>query len=219
MPAKILITGLANSGKTSLLKPLKNCLVFARDGKPFSLELPHVNVPDFDRIEELIELIQEKMEAYKEKMGEYPETFVFDSVSRIFTDIETNCSRRYKGFDVWSNVNREINSFLEAINELNSLGYNIVLVAHAVWDEKVGKFIETCKGSFAKVGGFLGVVDYALNIDIVGSKRIITHRGSSLSRTLLDDMPDKQDVKDFNLQEYLEKIKQKSNKVQEVWQI
>lgn len=219
MSAKVLITGLANSGKTSLLKPLKNCLVFARDGKPFSIELPHVNVPDFDKMDDLLDLVQEKLEAYKEKMGDYPETVVFDSVSRIFTDVEVGCGRRYKGFDVWSNVNKEINAFCEAVNELNTNGFNIVLIAHAVWDEKAGKFIETCKGSFAKIGGFLSTVDYALNIDMVGSKRIVTHRGNSLSRTLIDDIPDKQDVKDFNLQDYLDKIKSKADAVTNKWSI
>lgn len=217
--AKILITGLSNSGKTTLLKPLKNVLVFSRDGKPFSLELPHVNVPDFTTIDEVLGLVQEKLDAYKDKFGEYPDTVVFDSVSRIFTDIETSCSKRYKGFDVWSNVNKEITEFVEAINELDNNGFNIVLIAHCVWDEKAGKYIETCKGSFAKIGGFLSVVDYALNIDIVGKKRIITHRNSSLARTLLEDMPEKQEAEEFNLQDYINKIKSKVSAVTEKWSI
>lgn len=219
MPAKILITGLPNTGKTTLLKTLKDAMVIARDGKPFSLEMMHVNVNDFNKIEELLDLIEEKIEAYKSKTGNYPKTIAFDSVSRIFTDIETNCSRRFKGFDVWSNVNKEIASFLDAINMLQNNGINIILIAHCVWDEKAGKYIETCKGSFAKIGGFLSTVDYALNIDMVGSKRIITHRGNNLSRTLIADMPDKEDAKDFNLQTYLEKVEEQANKVTERWSI
>ena len=217
--AKCLITGLSNSGKTSLLKPLKDCLVVSRDGKPFSLELPHYNVDDFENIDELLSGLVQKLENYKTKYGDYPKTIVFDSVSRIFTDIETNCSRRYKGFDVWSNVNKEINLFTDAINNMTLSGYNIVIIAHCTWDEKAGRYIETCKGSFAKIGGFLSIVDYALNIDIVGKKRIISHRGMALSRTLLDEMPDKQDANEFNLQEYLEKINSKSNTVTEKWSI
>ena len=219
MSAKILITGMPNTGKTTLLKPLKNALVMARDGKPFSLELPHVNVSEFKNIDEFLNLLEEKLEAYNTKMGNYPDTIVFDSVSRIFTDIETSCSKRFNGFDVWSNVNKEINKFLEAISILQENGFNVVLIAHAVWDEKAGKFIETCKGSFAKIGGFLSTVDYALNIDVVGSKRLITHRGTSLSRTLLDDIPDKESASDFNLQTYIDKIKAKASVVSEKWSI
>ena len=219
MSAKILITGMPNTGKTTLLKPLKNALVMARDGKPFSLELPHVNVTEFKNIDDFLNLLDEKLETYNQKMGTYPDTIVFDSVSRLFTDIETSCSKRFNGFDVWSNVNKEINKFLEAVNTLQENGFNIVLIAHAVWDEKAGKFIETCKGSFAKIGGFLSTVDYALNIDIVGSKRIITHRGTNLSRSLLDDVPDKESANDFNLQTYIDKIRAKAGVVSEKWSI
>jgi hypothetical protein len=40
-----------------------------------------------------------------------------------------------------------------------------------------------------------------------------------LSRTLIDDMPDKEDVNNFNLQDYLDKIKIKSEVVNEKWSI
>jgi hypothetical protein len=219
MSAKILITGMPNTGKTTLLKPLQNVLVMARDGKPFSLELPHVNVAEFKNIDEFLNLLEEKLEAYNAKMGQYPDTIAFDSVSRIFTDIETSCSKRFNGYEVWANVNKEINKFLEAINVLQENGFNIVLIAHAVWDENAKKYIETCKGSFAKIGGFLSTVDYALNIDIVGNKRMITHRGTSLSRSLLDDIPDKESANEFNLQTYIDKIKAKSDVVSEKWSI
>lgn len=219
MSAKILITGMPNTGKTTLLKPLKNALVMARDGKPFSLELPHVNVAEFKNIDEFLNLLDEKLEAYNQKMGSYPDTIVFDSVSRLFTDIETSCSKRFNGYEVWANVNKEITKFLEAINTLQENGFNIVLIAHAVWDENAKKYIETCKGSFAKIGGFLSTVDYALNIDIVGNKRIITHRGTNLSRSLLDDIPDKESASEFNLQTYIDKIRAKASVVSEKWSI
>lgn len=219
MSAKVLITGMPNTGKTTLLKTLQNALVFARDGKPFSLELPHVNVPDYKKISEIRDLLFDKIEIYRTKTGKDPDTIVFDSVSRIFTDIETNCSNAFSGYDVWSNVNKEINNFLSIVNELLEGGYNVVLIAHAVWDENAKKYIETCKGSFAKVGGFLSTVDYAMNIDIVGNRHILKHKGNSLSRTLLEGMPDKEEASNFNLQDYLDKIKEKSNVVTEKWSI
>ena len=216
--AKILITGMPNTGKTSLLKPLQNALVISRDGKPFSLELPHVNVPDYKTIKEFLDIVQNKIEAYENRFSKSPDTIVFDSVSRVFTDIETSCSKRFSGYDVWSNVNKEINTFLSSITEMQEGGFNIVLIAHAVWDENAKKYIETCKGSFAKIGGFLSTVDYAMNIDIVGNKHILRHKGNSLSRTLLD-MPEKEEANNFNLQSYLDKIKEKSNVVTEKWSI
>ena len=227
MPAKILITGVANSGKTSLLKTLKNAYIVSRDGKPFSLELFHTNIPDevddngrnIFKIKTMLDIVQEKLDAYKEKIGQYPDTVVFDSVSRIFTDIETSCSNRYNGYEVWNNVQKEINEFVSATNQLLEAGFNVIIIAHAVFDPDAKKFIETSKGSFGKTGGFLSTVDYAVNIDIVGNKRIVTHRGMSLSRTLIDDVPDKQDANNFNLQDYLDKIKAKSEVVQEKWSI
>lgn len=219
MPAKILITGASNTGKTTLLKSLKNAFVVSRDGKPFSLEIPHYNVLEFTNINDFLDEFSSKLEAYKERFNAYPETVVFDSVSRIFTDIETSCTKRFNGYDVWSNVNKEINIFLDAISSLLEAEYNVILIAHAVWDENAKKDIETCKGSFAKIGGFLSTVDYALNIDIVGNKRIITHRGSNLSRTLLDDVPDKEETTTFNLQDYLEKISAKAQAVTKTWAI
>lgn len=219
MGAKVLITGMPNTGKTTLLKTLKNVLVISRDGKPFSLELPHVNVNEYTNMNNFLTLVSDKLEAYNKRFGAYPETIAFDSVSRIFTDVETSCSKRFNGYEVWANVNKEIQLFVEAINSMQEGGFNIVLIAHAVWDENAKKYIETCKGSFSKTGGWLSTVDYALNIDLVGSKRIITHRGSSLSRTLLDDIPDKQSADDFSLQEYVDKIKAKSDVVDKKWSI
>lgn len=219
MSAKILITGMSNAGKTTLLKPLKNAFVVSRDGKPFSLPIAHTNVGEYNSIDELLDIVQDKLDAYEAKFKKYPDTVVFDSVSRIFTDIEAYCTRKFNGFEVWSNVNKEVNKFVEAINSLQEAGYNIVLIAHAVWDENAKRYIETCKGSFAKTGGFLSTTDYAINIDIVGSKRIITHRGINLARTLLEGVPDKESVDTFNLQDYLDKIKAISDKVSEEWSI
>lgn len=217
--AKILITGVSNAGKTSLLKTLENAFIVNIDGKPCQLEIPHVNIDTFENINVLIDLIDEKLKVYKEKFGKSPDTIAFDSVSRIFTIIESLSSEKYKGFEVWNNVNKEINTFVNTISALQEAEYNIVLIAHAVWDENAKRYIETCKGSFAKVGGFLSTVDYAVNIDMVGNKRIVTTKGNNLSRTLLDELPEKVPANEFNLQDYLIKIAERSNQVNTKWSI
>ena len=159
---------------------------------------------------DLLEMLANKIEAYKNKFGDYPKTIVFDSVSRIFSDVENYCSEKYSGFEVWNNVNRQIQMLVNTVSDLEAENFNIVLIAHCTWDEKAGKYIETCKGSFAKTGGFLSTTDYAVNIEVKGSKRIVNCKGHSLSRSLLPDINDRVDVNDFNLQEYLDKIIEQS---------
>ena len=195
-------------------------MVFARDGKNFPLELPHINVPDYSSMNELHNIIAEAIEKYEVKFKKSPKTIVFDSVSNIWNDIEVYCNERFKGYDIWNNVNKEITQFTDKIvNALIAEGYNVIIISHAYWDGDSKSYIETCKANFAKKGGFLGTVDYAVNIDMVGNKRVITHRNSKLARTLLEDMPEKEDVNNFDLQKYLEKIRAKATTVTEKWSI
>ncbi len=84
MSAKLLIAAEANAGKTTLTQTLTKALVISCDGKKYSFPVPNVPVPSFDSAKELVDLIIEKIEAYNERFGEYPETIVFDSVSKIF---------------------------------------------------------------------------------------------------------------------------------------
>lgn len=219
MAAKVLITGLPNSGKTSLIKDLDGVFVFSRDGKQYPFKNYHVNIPDFNDIKEVIDLCIEKVNTYKAKVGELPKTIVFDSVSRLFTDIETCCNKKYNGFEVWKNVNKQVNILVDFINQLVNSNINVVIIAHAVYDSESGTFTETCKGSFAKVGGFLSVVDYAIYIEIKGSKRVVNHRGKYLSRCLLPDIADSQDANSFKLQEYIDSINEVTNEVTEKWSI
>ena len=219
MPAKVLILGLPNTGKTTLLKPLKNVLVFSRDGKPFCLPLPHTNLPDFSSVDELLDVVQEKIDSYTEKHGKSPDTVVFDSVSRIFTEIVINCTNKYENFKIWENVDREISKFTDALSVIQESGFNVVLISHIVFDGEAKRYVETCAGKFAKTGGFLSVVDYAIHIDIVGNKRMLSHKNTYLSRTSLEGMPDKQNVDDFNLQEYIDKVHAKSTEITEEWSI
>lgn len=219
MATKLLITGLPNAGKSSLTKDLDGVFVFARDGKPYPFKNYHVNIPDFVTIDEVIKLCKDKMKAYKDKVGEVPKTVVFDSVSRMFTDIETSCNKRFKGFEVWKNVNEEVNKLVKFIDWLLSNNVNVVIIAHAVYDVESGTYIETCKGSFAKVGGFLSTVDYAMYVEIKGNKRIVNHRGKYLARNLLSDFADSEDANTFSLQKYIDTINIVNSEIDDKWSI
>ena len=153
MTAKLLISGEANSGKTSLTKNLKDTLVVSHDGKKYPFKIPHVNVEEFGSVEEFINIVYEKAEAYKERYGKAPETLVFDSISRVYETIYNYCSKKYTGFNVYSNLDKEnqlLTDFIE--KDLVGNGINVVLISHALWDSETARYNLVGKGSFNKLG-------------------------------------------------------------------
>lgn len=53
----------------------------------------------------------------------------------------------------------------------------------------------------------LSIVDHAVFIEIKGKKRIIHHKNPAYaSRSLLEDIPEKQDVEEYNLKEHIDAI-------------
>ena len=155
MPAfKLLGSGLSNSGKTHLLKGLKDTLVVSHDGKRFPHRMPHVNVPDFQTASQLITIVREKMESYKEKYGDYPSIVVFDTVSKIFDTLMDSCNVRFKNFDIYKELNKEIHEFTDFVeNVLVASGINVILLSHAIWKEEDSQYVLVGKGDFSKRGG------------------------------------------------------------------
>ena len=217
MSVKLLISAEANSGKTTLTKHLKNSLVLSHDGKRYPFPVPHVMVPSFGSVDELINLTIEKIEAYKSKFGDYPETVVFDSVSKIFDTIHTNCNEKYKGFAIYSELDKEVSaltSFIE--NSLIASGMNVVLISHAIYDADTAKYSLVGKGSFAKRGGFLAEVDEAIFIEVKTNKRILHFRSTKLpARSLQEELPDSLPVEEFNLQQHIETLAGNTSAVDE----
>lgn len=208
MSVKLLISAEANSGKTTLTKNLENSLVISHDGKRYPFPVPHVLIPTFESIQELVNTTVEKIEAYKEKFGAYPDTVVFDSVSKVFDTIHANCNEKYKGFVIYSELDKEVVAFTSFIeNSLIASGMNVILISHALYDSDTAKYNLVGKGSFAKRGGFLAEVDEALFIEVKSNKRIIHFRSAKLpARSLQEDLPESISVEDFNLQEHINKL-------------
>lgn len=201
---KLLVNGMPNTGKTSLCKSLKDAFIISYDGKPCTLAMAHTDIKDFDTVEEFKIQVNEKIKAYKDKFKKLPITLVFDSISRIEDTIERKCRTKYSGFEVWSQVNNEIDALNRYIEQLLEK-MNVIVICHITYNEKADKYVETCKGSFAKIGGFLSTVDYAITTERVGKKYYIKHHGET-ARTLLDNMPAEEEADSFNLQNYLDKI-------------
>jgi GTPase SAR1 family protein len=205
---KILISGEANAGKTTLTKNLKNALLLSHDGKKPVVQIPHVYVNTFTAVADLISLFNEKIAAYNNKFGSYPETIVIDSISRIYDTIGNNCNDKYTGFTIYSAIDKEIkelNSYIEDV--LIASDINVILISHALYDSETSQYNLVGKGSYAKLGGALSIVEEALFLEKKPTKRVVHFRSTKFpARTLIEDLPDSISADDFNMQTYLESV-------------
>ena len=204
---KLLLSGLPNSGKTTLLQTLNNVLVFARDGKKYPFPQPHVNVENFDSITEVLEMFEDKINAYKGAYGKYPETIVIDSISKLLLDIEGNIVARVKSFP-YGVINTEIKMLMDFIESNLADNFNVILVSHAMHDKDTDTFnLVNAGGAWGKKGGVLSEVDQAIFVEIKGKKRVVHLRNPAMAaRTTMADMPDKVAGEDFSLQDHLDEL-------------
>lgn len=208
MSVKLLISAEANSGKTTLTKTLTEALVISHDGKKYPFAVPHVMIPTFDTASQLIATINEKIIAYHDKFHKYPRTVVFDSVSKIMDTMLDNCSTKFTGFKVYSELNSQIHELTEYIqNTLIASDMNVVVISHAIYDQDTTKYNLVGKGDFSKRGGFLSETDQALFLETKANKRIVHFRSTKFpARTLHESDPDSLPVEDFNLQDYITEL-------------
>jgi len=219
MAVKILISGVSNSGKTTLTSSLdpKTTLVISHDGKFFPYAIPHVNVSTFESSQELITIVTDKLNSFKEKFGYYPTNIVFDSVSKIFDTLMDAMNNKFTGFNIYSNLNKEITTFTNFIqNSLIASDINVIILSHAIYDSETTNYNLVGKGDFQKRGNFLAEVDHAVFIETKGNKRIIHHRSTKFpARTLLPELPDSQPIADYSLKDHIEQISKLKDEVQD----
>lgn len=208
MAVKFLISGLPNSGKTSLTKDIEDALVISHDGKAYPFKTPHATIQDIPTADVLIQFIEEKAAAYEAKYRKLPKTIVIDSFSRVMESLYNSCNTKYTSFAVYSNLDKEITKIADFIEkDLVSNGINVVAISHATYDEKEDKYGLVGKGSFSKIGGFLSIVDHGVYIEATKNKRTIHFRSTKYpARTLEDSLPDSISVDEFSLTELIEVI-------------
>ena len=208
---KILINGVAGTGKSSLLKSLTDAFVISRDGKDFPFQIPHTTIREYfgmdvifyggeidaDGEKVTIEGVWDKLVRYQEKNGSFPRTVAIDSVSKLMQDAIDYANLHFENFDVHSSINKEIailTSFVQEVLVAN--GMNVVMINHVMSNDKKG-FVPVGQGKFKDKGGFYSEVDYSLFIE-GGKYPKVTHRGTEKqARTLLDDMPTNQYVRNI----------------------
>lgn len=218
MAAKLLVSAPSNSGKTTLLKDLEDALVISIDGKKFPYAIPHVNVEGFDSVQEFCDLITAKVLAYNEKMGRYPKTIAVDSVSRVFETAANNCNTKFTGFNVYSELNKEVALLTAYLESIVTSGTNLVILSHSIFDKDSARYVLVDQGSFSKAGGFLSVVDNAVAIEVKSNKRIIHHRSAKMAaRTILteEELKDAVPMEEYNLQDHINILEGKHDEVAE----
>lgn len=216
MSVKLLISGEAGAGKTSLTSSLEDAFVIYHDGKRYSLgNIPHTNVPTFDSSAELIAIITEKIQAYNDKFGNYPKTVVFDSVSRVFDTLYDACNRKYSNFAIYSNLDKEVKEFNDFIeNSLIASGMNVIIISHALFDPETNKYNLLAKGSFGKMGSFYSTVDEALFLETKPNKRIVHFKSTKFpARTLNSELPENTPIDEFNLNDHVNKLAQTADTI------
>lgn len=206
---KLLIAGLPNVGKSTLIKDLdpSNTLLISRDGKKSPLKLPKKTIEDFTDADDLIAQMIAAIQSYIEKTGKNPGTIVIDSISKIFLDIESRILAKVKAFP-YGVINIEIAKVMEFLEHQIAPMCNLVMISHAQLNTDTSSYeLVNAGGSWGKKGGAISEVENAIFIELKGSKRVIHHKNHKmLSRSLIDALPDVQPAEEFNLQTYLDLV-------------
>lgn len=154
MHVKLLISGLPNTGKSTLLKDLdpEKTLVISRDGKRFPFPIPHRTIEDFEDVEDLITQITDAIETYVTKYDKNPEVIAIDSLSKILLDIEARILKKVKSFP-YGVINTEITKLVEFLEHTIAANCHLVLISHALLNTETDSVeLVNAGGSWGKKG-------------------------------------------------------------------
>lgn len=106
------------SGKSTITSKLRNSFVFNFDAKEYGFRVPHSNIKDYNGMSGILAQMAEKIKIYKEKTGKLPETIVIDTVTQMYSAMQSYNSEpgRFKGYAI-HNANTkdtlDFNDFIE----------------------------------------------------------------------------------------------------------
>jgi hypothetical protein len=207
---KLLLSGKENSGKSTLTSKIDKALVVVVDAKTYPFSKPHYRIDSYDGIVDFKNTLIAKIKAYKEKFGELPKTVVIDTITKMYELMYLWSEENFKGFDKFNSINREtllLNNVVE--KTLIEKGINVVIVAHAVWDEGTNSFVIPAMGQFAKSGGWLSVVDNASFIYVLGHDRYIAHKELKYPcRSVLDNIQDSELLDKYDINEHISRLEE-----------
>ena len=214
---KLGIVAAEASGKTTLISQLEDALVVSTDNKAFSGKVAHFRYSTYEGLENFTDTIIDKLEVYKDKYGKYPKTLVIDSVTHLANNMERWANDRFKGFDVWSNLGKDIlsfNAFLE--DDIIPAGINVVFTAHTQYDVDTGRYKIASPGNFGKNGSWLSVTDEAIFIEIKGAKRLLHFTTPKFPcRSFHKELVNGMNIDDFDINKHIELLESSNTESEE----
>jgi hypothetical protein len=214
---KLLISGFEASSKSTIASKITDALIINMDRKAYSFAVPHVNITEYNGMDDLMNIINDKVGAYQEKFNKLPRTIVFDTVTQLYTQIQSYNEKMYKGFDVHKWNNKDTLVFNEYVEDtLLANGVNVVIVAHTTWDPDTARHIIPATGQFGKAGSWLSVVNNSIFLEKKSGKIIVHQRSLKFPcRTTLAEIEDQVDSSVFDINAYIERLEASSEEATE----
>lgn len=219
---KVLVSSVPAGGKSTMASALEDVLVINFDyDKTFPFNVPHTVIHPmgaelekgskaiiYKGIKSLKESLVEKRNAYITAYNKYPKNIVIDTVTGMYGMMLNFNDKKFTGFDVHKANNNDTEAFNVLLDTVFAqFGMNVIIVAHANFNETTGLYEIPSQGSFKKRGGFISAVDYAIFINIEEDEAVIHHTTNQYPcRSLLEGIPEEEDRDTFSLQNYINKI-------------
>ena len=206
---KLLIVAKEATGKTRLISTLEDALVASTDNKAFTGNVPHYRYSEYQGIEHFKKTLISKVTSYEEKYGKLPRNIVIDSVTHLANNMERWANSRFTGFNIWSNLGKEIldlNHFIET--EIIPASMNVVLTSHCQLDSETGRYEIASPGQFGKNGSWLSVTDNSVFIEIKNNKRIVHMNSLKFPARTNIDVPESLPMEDYDINEHIRKLEE-----------
>ena len=205
---KVLVSAYEASGKTTITSKIKDALVINFDRKEYGFNVPHANFTNYEGMGSVCNFINEKIKKYKENFNSLPKVVILDTVTQLYSAMARYNGAKYTGFNIHSQNNSDTLDFNAYVEEvLIANGISVVIVAHTTVDPDSGRHIIPASGQFSKAGSWLSVVNDAIFIEKASGKLVVHFKGFKYpTRTTLKDMPDKVEIENFDINEYINKL-------------
>lgn len=217
---KLGVVALENSGKTTVISKIKDAIVASTDNKAFTGNVPHFRYSTYTGLDNFITTIEEKLEAYEARFKKLPKNLVIDSVTHLANNMERYCSEKYTGFNIWSNLGKDILAFNSYLEEaIIPEGINVIFTSHCQFNPDTTKYQIAAPGNFGKNGSWLSVTDNAIFLEVKGNKRVVHNTTTKFPcRSNLADIEPSIDVENYDINEHIDALEKQTTESED-WSI